>query len=600
MYAHRPNARNRLLALEQELFPRGRWGQHNHLEEGNPDEKIFSPPEAESRLFPTSYSPFPIPDLQVREQQAVDRREYFRSSAGRPQKTQLASPAPSNNRLFDLEQQLRSNTQRFEESSPNETSFTAQSESGISHSPFPIPHLQVRDQQAVDRREYFQSPANPQKRSRKQSPKTPKLSFKAYVFDTGASIIVEYPGDGVNEKRVGGTIKKQTRGRGDAETRRREIPTKNSFTPGDGEENHLPQWTSQSEPELVTTLSDESNGEGDWISETVATQQNVPRTTSEAIATAPNQNNSHKNRFSSKFGNIGDEMKHATYFDLGEVEIESPFDEFDRKMAQEQSWAKAQAARKFEVRFDEFDRDLSLGESSTKTDLPPPRGDGEMGRWGDGGEGKKGWGAEEQRSGGVGEEERTDNFWIQTSRNPTQNFVHPGDGEIGRTLNPFFLHLSRRPEDAGIQRPRDAENTQTKSSRQPQLTTYDRTQLNLFSPTLSDASISKSGTAIQAIARTESLVEVLPYDSLLWQETSPMLWLFDFGLMALLQPMNPAPAMLLPVIARVLFYTLAFLAALAKVFLLTLAIKICFVTRTTAEPWPNFLASTTRSPALYP
>ncbi|NES24223.1 MAG: hypothetical protein F6K41_36250 [Symploca sp. SIO3E6] len=42
-------------------------------------------------------------------------------------------------------------------------------------------------------------------------------------------------------------------------------------------------------------------------------------------------------------------------------------------------------------------------------------------------------GAEERRSGGArelgswgaGEEERTDNFWIQRSRNPTQNFVHP-------------------------------------------------------------------------------------------------------------------------------------------------------------------------------
>ncbi|NES20675.1 MAG: hypothetical protein F6K41_17520 [Symploca sp. SIO3E6] len=33
-------------------------------------------------------------------------------------------------------------------------------------------------------------------------------------------------------------------------------------------------------------------------------------------------------------------------------------------------------------------------------------------------------GAEERRSGGAGEEERTDNFWIQRSRNPTQNFFH--------------------------------------------------------------------------------------------------------------------------------------------------------------------------------
>ncbi|NES24257.1 MAG: hypothetical protein F6K41_36430 [Symploca sp. SIO3E6] len=34
----------------------------------------------------------------------------------------------------------------------------------------------------------------------------------------------------MSEKRVGGTVNKQTRGRGDAETRRREIPTKISFT----------------------------------------------------------------------------------------------------------------------------------------------------------------------------------------------------------------------------------------------------------------------------------------------------------------------------------------------------------------------------------
>jgi len=53
--------------------------------------------------------------------------------------------------------------------------------------------------------------------------------------------------------------------------------------------------------------------------------------------------------------------------------------------------------------------------------LAPPRG-----------ERKKGWGAEEQRCGGaevrrcIGRrEERTDHFWIQSSRNPSQNFVHP-------------------------------------------------------------------------------------------------------------------------------------------------------------------------------
>ncbi|NES17846.1 MAG: hypothetical protein F6K41_02730 [Symploca sp. SIO3E6] len=44
-----------------------------------------------------------------------------------------------------------------------------------------------------------------------------------------------------------------------------------------------------------------------------------------------------------------------------------------------------------------------------------------------GGEQRSG-GAEERRSGGAEEEERTDNFWIQRSRNPTQNFVHPAEG----------------------------------------------------------------------------------------------------------------------------------------------------------------------------
>jgi len=42
------------------------------------------------------------------------------------------------------------------------------------------------------------------------------------------------------------------------------------------------------------------------------------------------------------------------------------------------------------------------------------------------GEQKKGWGAEEaEEAGGAGGEERIYNFWTQSSRNPTQNFVHP-------------------------------------------------------------------------------------------------------------------------------------------------------------------------------
>jgi len=45
-------------------------------------------------------------------------------------------------------------------------------------------------------------------------------------------------------------------------------------------------------------------------------------------------------------------------------------------------------------------------------------------------------GAEERRSRGAEEEERTDNFWIQSSRNPTQNFVHPLTRQIFEILLP--------------------------------------------------------------------------------------------------------------------------------------------------------------------
>ncbi|NES25470.1 MAG: hypothetical protein F6K41_42880, partial [Symploca sp. SIO3E6] len=46
------------------------------------------------------------------------------------------------------------------------------------------------------------------------------------------------------------------------------------------------------------------------------------------------------------------------------------------------------------------------------------------GEWRSGGaEERRSGGAEERRSGGAEEEERTDNFWIQRSINPTQNFV---------------------------------------------------------------------------------------------------------------------------------------------------------------------------------
>ncbi|NER22681.1 MAG: hypothetical protein F6J96_18680 [Symploca sp. SIO1C2] len=62
---------------------------------------------------------------------------------------------------------------------------------------------------------------------------------------------------------------------------------------------------------------------------------------------------------------------------------------------------------------------------------------------------KKGWGAEGRRSRGAEErrekgEGRTDNFWIQSSRNHTQNFVHPPQPTLLRGENPIKAPLNKR------------------------------------------------------------------------------------------------------------------------------------------------------------
>ncbi|NER95442.1 MAG: serine/threonine protein kinase [Symploca sp. SIO1B1] len=81
------------------------------------------------------------------------------------------------------------------------------------------------------------------------------------------------------------------------------------------------------------------------------------------------------------------------------------------------------------------------------------------------GERKKEWGAEEQRSGGVGElgswgvgeEERTDNFWIQSSRNPTQNFVHPKQPRNTSQLGERKKGWANKSADAKTRKRQDTE-----------------------------------------------------------------------------------------------------------------------------------------------
>ncbi|NEP59867.1 MAG: AAA family ATPase [Symploca sp. SIO2G7] len=57
------------------------------------------------------------------------------------------------------------------------------------------------------------------------------------------------------------------------------------------------------------------------------------------------------------------------------------------------------------------------------------------------GEGKKGWGAE--GAGGAGGAGGADNFWIQSSRNPTQNFVHPGGRGVELLLVAGFSGIGK-------------------------------------------------------------------------------------------------------------------------------------------------------------
>ena len=556
---------------------RGGWSQHNHLEEG-------------------------------RGQEAAGRRGDFRGSGGERQKAlpdsnissdrplQFAPPASSNNRLLDLERELRAKKQQFE---------------------------QGRGQEAAGRREYFLGTApEPQKRSRKRRPKTPLLSFKAYVFDTGDPIVVEYPGD----------------------RKANHLPS-----------SHLPQLTSQSEPELVTSLSYNSKGKGDRIDEGVSTHQNGHRATNEAIepelnfqetsTASPHRDNSHNNGFHATFGNIGDEMKHATYFDLGEVEIESPFDEFDREMDREQSLAKAQTAPTFEARFDEFDRDLNLGESSSKTNIPPPRERGEAQTWKHGDAGTRG-GSDRERKLNPSSPPLTNASTVYTHLASNSQMLqlpcldpHPsafgtslrkggwGEPEVQSPLAPQFcygVHTSpdrlqntessppspfsriplrltptrgRSPSLGGtrFQSPHGRLKCRRKppTSRPPELgdlggkNLRDETQetyvytvaqfwgeigsaslfyrwdlggeKDLYIHRSPKASGDKTDTAIKAIAEAEGSVEVLPYGSLVWPGTSPTLWPVDFDLVVSLQLMDRGVVRLLPAIACFLLYTLAFL-----------------------------------------
>ena len=480
MYDRRPTARNRLLDLERELLARGPSRRTRRAAKHSRDSarSVQYRGGQQNKQTTISHSPLPIADNAKKSDRitpkAIEGNSRLPGSLWEAKPIALphyriSSDRASNNSLLDLERQLRAKKRQFQPERPS----------------LPL-----------------------QKRARKQLPKTPRLSFRAYVFDTGDPIVVEYSSD-----RQG-----------------------NRLPP-----SHLPQLrlAPKLEPEIVTPLSDHGDLNGARIAETALTHQNGHRSTLEAIEpelnfaeaisqslgkeeieASPSENNSHQNGFHAAFGDISDEMKYATSFDLGEVQVEVSFDEFDREMAREQSLATAQT---LEERFDEFDRDINLGESSTKTDRSPPMNL-----------------HTKLRSEGLSEE--TDE---EIQRSPAEEKI--------TTMN------ATRSQNSQLTIGKGEPKTENHSLSLAPIETAEEIALS----------------SIEPIAVEGCSLETLPSGSLVEQGSlEPIVSVHSLG---------SALVAYLPAIGGFLVDTLVFLAALSRIFLSTLAIAICFVTRTSAK-----------------
>ncbi|NEP02461.1 MAG: hypothetical protein F6K58_28205, partial [Symploca sp. SIO2E9] len=517
MYDRRPTSKNRLLDLERELVARGRSNQQNHfipnrIKKGKVSQHWFL-----DSLDEQGKAPPPI-----------------KTSSDRPLSMQYQRPAASNNRLLDLEQELRGKVGQIQPKHPRQ--------------------LQT------------QTPKQPLKR--------PQLSFKAYVFDAGEPIVVGY----------------------------REAQESNHLPP-----SHLPPLTNKLESKIATTLSDETqNSNQSFVS--TATQPNGHRSTSEAIkpelnfhetfTAAPSGNNSHNKGFHSAFSDISKEMKYATSFDLGEVEIEIPFDEFDQEIDREHSSAKGHTtptAKTLEERFDEFDRNISLGESSTKTEQPPPTTMQNL-QWRTGNEERGTW-VNQKKSGGTSKQTRRRGD-AETRRIEIPTEISLARGAPNRSLSITSTETLKENTGSAIKAIALAEpiiNEQqgtVKAWEQNLDQSPTNPILEMGDSTLKEEVESRAGnrsllTVPRFLFPIPLLVETLPSSSLVWQGSNPILSPLDLGLnfkpMLPLQWFSRILITSLPVIVRLLVDTLLFLAALSQIFLLTLAITICFVTRTSDE-----------------
>ena len=177
--------------------------------------------------------------------------------------------------------------------------------------------------------------------------------FTAHVFDTGESIRWEYR----REPQLNGDI--------DENWGNFEPIARDPWEP----EPEAEHFNSRSEP----VRSEAVTGDRPLDIVPAKVQGNGHRPGSEAseletassITPPPADEVSH-NGFHAAFGNLSEDLSHATSFDLGTVTVEIPFDEFDRRLDEEAALEQAQS---LDDRFDEFDRAIALDFSNTNSEV---------------------------------------------------------------------------------------------------------------------------------------------------------------------------------------------------------------------------------------
>ncbi|MDC0833517.1 hypothetical protein POG22_10950 [Geitlerinema sp. CS-897] len=197
-------------------------------------------------------------------------------------------------------------------------------------------------------------PTKPDRAQRSPShpPPTPRIQFESYIFDTGEPIIV---GDR-HVRAPSPFVDRRIDRLGDVATRPESVPER--IMTGDR------PLDSQVENVKLTENGHRSRVSNDEITEVQNDENDIDPS-----------NNSANNGLHEAFGDIREEMSYATAFDLGTVEVEIPFDEFDKAIDDEHSDRERAIAQSHSLdpRFDEFDEAIALGKpSSDRRRSPPP------------------------------------------------------------------------------------------------------------------------------------------------------------------------------------------------------------------------------------